>query len=295
MSRDKNEFCNNVLEHILCNDNNAVEIGSPKLKRNRVFFLPSRNAVLKIFNRENKFKNELLSLQLLNRNELPFIVPKILDYRYNQLWILTDVIEGKQLILEDTKSKKIEEFAYIMGRMQAALHERFRSDVCGQLVNLAPETYYPEYISNIFNLEDKTINSHPLLYHAKVKALSIIKELNVKQYVLCHNDFNFRNIIVKNKIYEKIGLIDFESADFKQREADLVSMYIHCYPNKKIWKLYFQGYIRECGMSLNTECIIAYIILRCIEICTWAYSKDKKYYNKARQIIEYLAIEKGDI
>ncbi len=97
----------------------------------------------------------------------------------------------------------------------------------------------------------------------------------------CHNDFDSRNVMIKNgKI---TGIIDFEISGYGYIENDLINLQrkVFC-KDKALAQAFFEGYCQysKLDMSLYAARMKVNLLGDVIENCSWAYNQAKTYFDE---------------
>lgn len=273
-------------------------LSNSSLGRNNVFFLHNRTYVLKIFYRKDKWYNEKSALEYLTSIDAKVYIPHVLEsgiYKEKLYWLKISNIPGitAELYLKTNMLENPYQLYESIGKLHAHLHNTCNTSYFGAWSELKNNFIeYSDYITNkneniyleLLSLERPDIG---ILKESYKKLLELEGKLGkVNCFTLCHNDFNPRNILVQKEendisLVSIVGLIDFESSFFGEKEFDMVGMIFHV-KNKEEWKCYISGYRKSCLIGeIDKNKFIYYLIALCLRICVWSYDVAYDYYNKS--------------
>ncbi|MBS4537197.1 aminoglycoside phosphotransferase family protein [Clostridium sp. D2Q-11] len=281
-------------------------IGNHELGRHLVYKvnnLFSYPVVLKLFCKDNRINREISSLKLLANSTIK--VPKLLyqgTLKEGTEWIIINYLEGKSLhslynLLDE--SEKID-ILYSMGEELGKIHNNNTFDFFGNWNRFGDSTEIRKDFKSVFKKRvEITIENllsqdlpHIKTFNAAISTLrnSYYIFSDVRTSRLCHNDYDGRNILVakKNDNWIITGVIDFEQSI--PWDIDYELSYIH-YRLKdegvEYLKSFIDGYksIFDYNFKISEKARM-YLLYKGIEICSWSYEIDKKYYLRGLKIIK---------
>ena len=105
--------------------------------------------------------------------------------------------------------------------------------------------------------------------------------------MLCHNDFSTRNILYQPASF---GLIDFEMGCYAPRESDFARLAMELQKGG-LFEAFLDGYYSGQAPVLkrNPETIRMFILIKTVEICSWAYSRANDYYHLAFDMLKSIS------
>lgn len=278
---------------------NYSSVGHDHLKRNKVFII-NNQLVLKIYGNFNNWQREIESLSLIKNSD--FRVPNILDYGItleNELWLLMSKLPGNILSVVEENYDRLTLGAlyYEIGCRQARFHKCFSIEKIASLIKISSiyencKSYFDYEKPKNREVAKYVISKNYPEQNLFIKAFKRIKYLESKidgdfEISLCHNDFSGRNIIVEAIDHQLFfsGLIDFELYKPSNIENDISKMIIKTY-QKGFSKYYFEGYLSINDKVFSTKYRKEYYLLAaCFDICRWARTIDRAYYDEALEII----------
>jgi len=276
----------------------SSEIGSSYLLRNRVFKIMPLS-IVKIYAEKSRWYNEVSTLKYLSTiNNI--CSPKLINEscRNGLYYIQISCLPGQLLgeIINNLTDSQKTELLYSIGAFHAEFHKKCETVYYGDWSTMGKDTSYEQFIKRIhvkyYNkiISDSFHKNDIITYAIKEMEYYYNKEnISNKNYVLCHNDFGYRNLLVVHKKEKFVisGIIDFENSYFAQREFDLTRMLLY-FGNKLLSNPYLDGYRDYSNINLNNNSIIFYMLLKCLRICSWAYKTDMQYYCTAMNMINII-------
>jgi Ser/Thr protein kinase RdoA (MazF antagonist) len=284
---------------LLTKDFTIKPVGNHHLKRHLVYQIEMGDGekyIFKLYYRDRRRSREIASLKLLEDSEIK--CPKIFKYgsfEEGHQWLITKYIDGTILenilhhISYDNRLRIFEEMGTELGKLHTFKSFDFFGewDEEGRSMNNI-KNYYDYFVQSM----EKDIKSvMKLNLPEKDLLLNVINtirdnyhKLNIDiQPRLMHNDFDGRNILVKedNGVYKISGVIDFEGCYPNNAEENLVQLYFRYFlENKEYENAFFNGY--EKYLHLDSSCkerLNIYFLCFVIGNCTWAYNQAPDYYN----------------
>lgn len=286
-------------------DFNIIPVGNHELNRHLVYLIKpvsSEPLIIKFYYKKNRRNREIAALKLLAVSTVK--CPKIIKYgelEDSTEWLLSDHIEGhtfervKNSIPYHEQLKIMEEMGHELGK----IHSYKAFDFFGN---------WDEYGNSIDYIRDCTVNSIISMEYAvrEVKQQdlpdrglldkAVIKIRNnyhilddIKESRLRHNDFDGRNILVKQKGGEwaLTAVIDFEQSMPGNIDMDIAGLY-HKYflDNTDYEKAFFRGYNEYRKVSPGFYDRLGFYLL-CIgvTICSWTYGPAPDYYKEGLRLV----------
>jgi fructosamine-3-kinase len=301
------------IEKILASKDFIIRpVGNHHLKRHLVYQIDMKNGekfIFKLYYRDRRRSREVASLKLLENSDIK--CPKIFKYgnfEDGRQWLITKYLDG--IILDkvmdhipyDNRLKIFEE----MGRELGKLHTFITFDFFGEWDEKGRSIHsiknYYDYFVQSMEKEIKTVlNLNLPEKDLLVNIINIIRDNYCKldlsvQARLVHNDFDGRNILVKEEsgVYTLSGVIDFEGCYPNNAEENLVQLYFRYFlENKEYENAFFNGY--EKYLHLDSSCkerLNIYFLCFVVGNCSWAYNQAPDYYNDNIKFLKHLLSQK---
>lgn len=289
------KLLNSIFNHSV----SLVNMGNDELERNRVYLIKEYNYILKIYGDNSRWRNEIKFISKLNK--CSFRVPEVITFgMFEDVgWVIIEKLQGDLLIDKYNESSCLdkEKIWHNIGEKLREFHEKnkLKEDyIYVTKENQIKKMRYEEYVSKKIEKFKYAIRNNNQINHYDTyeKCFSVIDIIfnkniirNNGELTICHNDFNIRNILLNEKDGQ-FSLIDFETAFIGEKESDLVLILIDNYGNSNK-KAFFKGYYKNDNLyEKYEEKINLYLLIKCIEICSWAYTRANDYYNKAFNTIK---------
>lgn len=292
-----------VLQRLLGKECIAEPIAHDALGRNEVYYLPDKNAILKVYGESSRWEREIAALNLLQGSGLP--VPRVLEYGMldDRLhWVMMSRLAGctldriPGLDTEEDRAQIVKE----VGRIHAQLHINSRLGSFGDWDRkgkvISQSSSYREFVTERNRRQARRTISKgypdtPLFVDAFEKLMTLEHTATqCQQFSLCHHDFGFRNVLVEraNDKWLVSGIIDFEMSFPADPESDLAGMLLQTYfTDERRW--YVDGYQEVRRLSPGFQCKIRYyLIALCLEVCSWSYEREPSYYCQAIDVLNDL-------
>ncbi|WP_055667543.1 aminoglycoside phosphotransferase family protein [Desnuesiella massiliensis] len=277
-------------------------VGNHHLKRHLVYkvdILNEQSLIFKLYYKKNKRDRELNSLKLLENSTVK--LPRVVSYgtlENEDEWIICEFIEGevfdriKDKIPYDQQLKLFYQMGTELGKIHSYKTFDFFGDWNSPNKNLKDYSkYLVENMEQCFEeiLKQKLPDENLLL-----QAIQLIRHSynDLDKHILptlIHNDFDGRNILVKqvNGQYDISAIIDFEMSMPGNIKNDLVALYYRYFlDNKDFERNFIKAYssylpIEEAFYKeLNIE-LLKFLVGN----CSWAYWQAPDYY---KDNIEFL-------
>ncbi len=285
----------------------AIPIGHHDLKRHYVYKLVGDKVayVFKVYYRRDRYKYDVLTIRLLKGVKVP--CPRI--YHWGSLedgcpWIIMNYLDG--VTLEDIKDTlSLDEELKIlrdMGINLATIHGKRTFDFYGKWEDRKldrsksyKETFIHKCQGIFASLRRHPLAERELLEESISKLIDRFDVLDqVVESVLCHNDYDYRNILVSPKEgYRISGIIDFEQSQPSDRLSDVIALYHKVLRHdKRKFDAFNEGY-RSTGQTMdwNPERVEFYIIYASLLICSFAHFAAKDYYKYGIELLK--GVDKG--
>lgn len=269
-------------------------LGNIKLLRNIVIKILKYNVILKIYGDKNRWKREIFALSLFEREEY---TPRLYDFgtKKDIGWAVIPYVDGTLVKDQFTRSKRKEkkETLFKMGLFLRNIHDNYIYKDKNIYVTYTPFKVIDskKFIYNNFKKNEKRISEAEFMDKIFYDTFEKIEEnyfkvvnSDISQITYCHNDYGIRNLIENKKNYI---LIDFENGYFSERELDIANVLLDYYDNEEFKDCFLSGYEKDRTL-LNLEKINFYMLLKCIDICSWSKEKDFNYFSQAREVLEEL-------
>jgi aminoglycoside phosphotransferase (APT) family kinase protein len=286
-------------------------VGNHDLERHMVYVVTDEEehrVVFKLYFKKNRWNREVATLKILSNSEMK--VPKLLDYGIEEEkeWIMTEFIEGNTFskVQEKISTQNQWELFKEMGKELGKIHSLKTFDFFGNWDengdSLDEGKGYREVFQNRYDMVIKTLFEkklpHRKLHKKWVKYIekNIYILEDVKTAVLCHNDYDMRNVMVKKvqNGWHFAGMIDFEQSFPWDKDLDMAYLYdLLSRKGEGYEKAFLKGYEEtsklEDSFYKKMKFYLAYIGLY---ICSWAYDLAPDHYRNGVRILEGL-IEEG--
>jgi aminoglycoside phosphotransferase (APT) family kinase protein len=280
-------------------------VGNHSLKRHLVYQIDMKDGekfIFKLYYRDRRRSREIASLKLLESSEVK--CPKI--FKYGNLdngsqWLITQYVEGDLLdkvmgeMSQDNRLTIFEEIGEELGE----LHSFRTFDFFGEwdeegksIKNI--KNYYDHFVLGMERTINEVLEQDLPDKHLLINAIKIIRDnyekLNIKiEARLLHNDFDGRNILVKENggVYKLSGIIDFECSYPGNAEENLVQLYYRYFLDNKYYEnAFFKGYKKYISESSKfIERLNIYMLCFVVGNCSWSYIQATDYY---KDNIEFL-------
>lgn len=295
-----------LLKHILGKTTSYNSIGHEQLERNRVYYLDEFNVVLKLYGEISRWNKEISALS--KNYGTSFKTPYLYKFGvYNNIgWVMMSKLEGKILsdLYSNLDSESKSDLWRTLGEKLMSFHRQNIQTISTSdnlyFSDKAFATYYMDIQKKYDYCKNKICNRN---YYGQQKIfctfLNII-EMQLEHYkqnksvtvTLCHNDFGLRNIL-QNK--NQFSLIDFELSTMSETETDLSSVFLDL-DDKAYFSEFLLGYYGVSEQSYEIKQKIKfYLLLKAINVCSWAYERDNDYFQTAFSVLEEMFLEQESI
>lgn len=271
-------------------------IGNHHLERNAVYLLEhlDQKLVFKLYKKPLRAIRERFCLNLLEESSLS--LPQIIDYGEEETfhWLLESYVEGVPFSqVESSLSPKesyhiYEEFGIFLSSIHNfSCFEGFGAFVGQPLSHVFP-SFSEAFSSRLKSIEETILQSSPTHKSLLLEGIATLKEhiylLNsVTTPTLCHNDYDGRNILVKETDgkFHVSGLIDFEQSIPWDQSYDFISLYLKVFvQNNSLEKAFWTGYnIQEKDKIAFEEKKNFYLLYQGVMIGSFAEQTAPGYYD----------------
>lgn len=280
-------------------------VGNHNLKRHLVYQIDIKDGdkfIFKLYYRDRRRSREIASLKLLENSGVK--CPKI--FKYGNLlngsqWLITKFIEGDLLdkvmgeISQDNRLNIFEEIGEELGKLHSFRTFDFFGewDEEGKSVKNI-KNYYDHFVLGMERTINEVLEQDLPDKCILINAIEIIRDnyekFNIKiEARLMHNDFDGRNILVKENsgVYKLSGIIDFEGSYPGNADENLIQLYYRYFlDNKHYEKAFFKGYKKYINESNKfNERLNIYLLCFIVGNCSWSYIQALDYY---KDNIEFL-------
>lgn len=287
------------LETILATETFTIKpVGNHDLKRHLVYQVDMKNGekyIFKLYYRDRRRSREIASLRLLENTEVK--CPKI--FKFGNLedgseWIVIHYVDGELLdkVMDEIPLENRLAIFEEMGDQLGKLHTFKTFDFFGEwdeqgksIHNI--KNYHESFVKfmekSIHEVLNQVLPQKELLLEAIEIIRNNYKKLNIDvEARLVHNDFDGRNILVKeeNGQYRLSGIIDFEGSYPGNVEENLVQLYYRYFLDNEEYEIaFFKGYNKHINLDRGfTERLYIYFLCFVVGNCSWAYTQAPDYY-----------------
>lgn len=283
--------CESIIRKIFWEKIFIKDISSKEDVRNRIYVVGEFEYIFKAFGDQRRWKREIAGLLMIRSSQ--FLSPRLVDFGMCNSgigWCLMTYVSG--VSAEDRYQDKVNGLLWKdMGQLLAEFHmsTRMKSRECNFLV-VGEEGYMQKnYMDYQYYKEEIVKNLYWGRKEIFENVFSIIEEWFATKgdkeptYLsLCHNDYSLRNVLYSRE-QGKYVLIDFEQAKFAEVEKDFSRVLIELIPHH-LEDEFLKGY-EERGMTCDMEKVKIYLFLKIIEICSWAFEREREYFEEAFSIL----------
>jgi Predicted aminoglycoside phosphotransferase len=282
-------------------------IGNHELRRNLVYKImvpDSMPLVLKFYYIKNRINREIAALSLLRNTGVK--CPEII--RWGSLsngieWLLCSYMEGKpfERFIRKMPRDSVCRIFRSMGEKLGKIHSLKTFDFCGNWDERGKSIEHNvDYFSYFVNRTEKDIGDVLKYDDAPewdmiVKAVQRVRDNyhlieGIHEYRLCHNDFDGRNILVKEDgdVWDICGIIDFEQSMPGNIELDIAGLYQKYFlDDSSLEKEFFSTYNQYISFDMEFYSRLEfYLLCRAIGICSWTYKRVPGYYREGVDLID---------
>ena len=292
-----------LIQNIFQRETPYIDMSHHKDPRNYVVIVDGKY-VLKIYGDKDRWKGEVENLVRIH--PAGFHIPHLIDYGminpYNG-WVLTNLLPGTIMEKEpqylDSKEKKA--VWYKLGERFFQFHNantvNYKDAVVYSRKPPFPGIMYWDSILLQYTEQKERITKNDFYgsENEYLKAfsqiedwLTIQKKKDAVPLVMCHNDFSTRNILYQP---DSFGLIDFEMGCYAPRESDFAQLAMKLQKDG-LFESFLDGYYssRKPVLERNPKTIRMFILIKSVEICSWAYDRANDYYHLAFDMLKSISI-----
>lgn len=292
----------NLIQDIFHKEIPYSDISHHEDPRNYVVIVDGKY-VLKVYGDKDRWKGEVENLARIH--PAGFHIPHLIDYGmvnpYNG-WVMTNLLPGTIMEKEnqylDSKEKKA--VWYKLGECFFQFHNaniaNYKDTVVYSRKPPFPDLTYWDSITIQYTEQKERIikndfygseNEYSKAFIQIENWLAQQKKKDTIPLVLCHNDFSTRNILYQPASF---GLIDFEMGCYAPRESDFTRLAMELQKGG-LFEAFLDGYYSGQAPVLerNPETIRMFILIKTVEICSWAYSRANDYYHLAFDMLKSIS------
>lgn len=236
--------------------------------------------VIKLFNREEKFQNEVQGYEFaIKKNVKTYKMLEKASTKKGTKYIIMNFLPG----VNGESVKNIGDFnniLYQMGDNIGLLHTNSIEGTPGHSDRLAKKTMVLKDIIQEDGIGNKI--ERRILLGACDECEKMIRNLTFDdvKFGYGHGDFGLQNVVVKDGILT--GILDFEMSGYTNTELDLIQVYRkHLYNNDEAETAFFEGYCKHMTIAEGFEKRkYAYMLLESLINCSWSFNKKYEYYEE---------------
>ena len=298
---------------ILENDELKITpVGNHHLKRHLVYHLTDREGlslIFKLYYKSNRWNREVATLKILKDSN----IKAPLLYNYGKLddgteWIMTQHIDGYPLVdvieilSHQDKLNIFQEMGEQLGQLHTFKEFEFFGNwnENGQILN-KDKNYYGRVKQGTEKMIEKVLNAHYPEIKLHKNAANVIRNnyhliADIKEFHLCHNDFDDRNVLVRKEDgkWKLAAVIDFEQSYPGNKDIDFTSLYQKFFlDHQYLEKAFLSGYQEYSKMRDDFKDRLDFYLLRTgMSICSFAYTQAPDYYQRAVALLERILDKK---
>lgn len=242
--------------------------------------------VIKLFNREEKFQNEVQGYEFATKKNVKTY--KMLENastgkgtKYIIMNFLPGV-NGERVI----NTGDFNSVLYQMGENIGLLHTNSIEGTPGHGDRLAKKTVVLKEIIREDGIGNEA--ERKFLLNACDECEKMIGNLSFDdvRFGYGHGDFGLQNVAVEDGILT--GIFDFEMSGYTNTELDLIQVYRkHLYANDEAEKAFFDGYCKHMTIAEGFEKRkYAYMLLESLVNCSWSFNKKHEYFEENIRFIQ---------
>lgn len=283
-------------------------VGHHELSRHLVYRIDGQNKkpeIFKMFFVKNRWNREIATLKLLAESQVK--IPRIISYgvlENKTEWLITECFEGMPLdtVIRNIQNENLRSIYMDIGRELGKMHSYQTFEFFGNWDEHGNSIDKNSDFKSVFIRRVKTVLDQ--LFDQKLPEESLQREAakllwdkvplleGISVSRLCHNDYNLRNIMVKNVdgFWSLEGIIDFEQSFPWDKDIDLVYLYHKL--TKEDVKLrddFMRGYEEYCQIGDDFyKKIDFYLLYMGLYICSWSYNPAPEYYRQGVNLLSSL-------
>ncbi len=292
-----------IVSRLLKTKTQLLPIGNHELKRHQVYKVVTakKNYVFKFYYQSNYCDREIATLKLLADEEI--LAPKLVSYGKfdgDREWMMIEFLDGVPLfkVMKHLKEDNLREIYQAMGEELGKLHQiHFEffgdwKDDCSpvnEFIDL--KSAFIKRGERVFRIVNEgNIENADVIKKAYDLLMSNLDVLeHAKEAVLCHLDYDTRNILVKRVEgrWKFSTMLDFEHTIPYDRIADFTHLYIKDFKDDPKYKVDFiRGYNKYHQLEMDQEKFNLYLLYHALNICSWAYDIAPDYYELGLNLLK---------
>ncbi|MBA1333641.1 MAG: hypothetical protein HPY66_0034 [Firmicutes bacterium] len=280
-------------------------VGNHELERHLVYRLDKGRRlplILKLFFKKNRWNREVASLKTLAGSRVK--CPELKGYGVlddGTEWLITEYMNGeiffnvKDSIDLDNRASIYEQMGEELGKLHSFKDFDFFGNWDEECKSLDYSCTYSEVFirraeMTINNLLGQCLPEHKIHKRAaEVIRQNYRKVSGVEKAVLCHNDYDERNVLVSriDGEWRVEGIIDFEQSLPWDRDRDIVELYYSLLiEGSGLEQAFLKGYNRYSAIEESFfEKMGYYLLCAGVNICSWSYGIAPDYYHRGMELI----------
>lgn len=293
----------NLIQNIFHKEIPYVDMSHHEDPRNYVVIVDGKY-VLKVYGDKDRWKGEVENLIRIHPSG--FHTPNLIDYGmanpYNG-WVLTNRLPGT-IMEKDSQylnSKEKKTIWYRLGRLFFQFHNANMIDYKDVVLyhwksSFSGTTYWDSILLQYTEQKNRIIKNdfygnereYSQAFAQIEDWLSAQRENESTPLVMCQNDFSTRNILYQPDAF---ALIDFEMGCYAPRESDFARLAMELQA-EGLFESFLDGYYSSTNPVLerNPAAVKMFILIKTVEICSWAYSRANDYYHLAFDMLKSIIL-----
>jgi len=259
-----------------------------------------------------KLKKEKELYKLLKKNNIP--VPKVYSYDSSKSiidysYIIMEKIEGNSLndiwdsMKKDVKLEQLSQMGEVLARIHSITFDNFGEEFSKG--KFKGQKTYKEFIKQYTNSLANELEKSNVLNRNKINSIKDYfqksKAFNINPKAsLLHGNFNYDNILVKNKKIK--GIVDWEWGRSRHNEEEVSIFIYHVLKEEKdLVREFKKGYekILKLGKSFEERYkaynLLYYLrVLPSVPALTHRPDKQKEYYDEVNKLYSEVIDKKND-
>lgn len=295
----------NFIAPILGYEPSLMPIGNHHLKRNAVYKIWEKSdhqpLILKLYTKPLRAVREKICLSLLKDTDLPTPEMVASGETKGLHWLVESFVPGDAFFKKEVALSRAEinKLYQDFGKVLRTLHQVKRFSQFGAFENQAFYVPFSQYVDSflkrILSIEEVIVTHRSKDYKLLLRAIYVLKKnlsllSQVEEGVLCHNDYDGRNILIAPKKGEICvsGLIDFEQSMPWDRDFDFISFYVKVFRYEEaLAQAFFQGYgLSKEDFSAFMQKKSYYLLYQGTTIGSFAEKTAPDYYDLGIQLVQ---------
>lgn len=280
-------------------------VGNHELERHLVYRLDKgqrQPLILKLYFKKNRWNREVASLKTLAGSRVK--CPELKGYGVlddGTEWLMTEYLNGdvffhvKGNIGLGDRAAIYEQMGEELGKIHSYKDFVFFGNWDEECKSLDYGCTYAEvFIRRAEMTIDNLLGQCLPEYEIHKRAAEVIRQSYrkvsaVDQAVLCHNDYDERNVLVSriDGEWKVEGIIDFEQSLPWDRDRDMAELYYFLLAEGTGMEQAFRkGYNRYSAIGESFfEKMDYYLLFAGVNICSWSYGVAPDYYQRGMELI----------